>query len=466
MKSRILVVDDEELIRWSLRSSLEKADYKVFEAESSIEALKIIENEEINLVILDIVLQNENGLDILKQIKDFDNNIQVIMMTAYGSVETAVEAMKCGALDYLSKPFNLDEVVLKVKKALMDAERIKQLSRLRKTQADRFSLDRIVYRSESMREVIAKVEKICQAGVDIVLLSGETGVGKGLLARAIHNLGPNSLGPFITLNCTAIPDNLFESELFGYERGAFTDAKRGKEGVVEQAAGGTLFLDEIGDMPYRLQGKLLRFIEEKRIRKVGGCREIEVDLKVIAATNRDLRKAIEAGEFRLDLYHRLNLIHVRVPPLRERKEDIIPLSKFFLDRYKLKYNKEDIQGIADEAYEILMNYDWPGNVRELSNVIERICILENTNIITRSQVSDYLIRPLRKETHSSWLADIDLFSEDISFESLLNEFKRHIFEKALQVCNQNKTKAAELLKMDRSTFKYQLKMVKGNSEKS
>ncbi len=297
MKTRILLIDDEDLIRWSLKDSLEKAGYEILEADSGEAGLEIIKTKNIPLIILDMVLPGENGLNILKKIKRIDDRIQVIMITAFGSIETAVETIKCGAYDYLTKPFNLDEIVLKVERAANNAGLITELDRFKKIQENSLAKDQIIYKSRIMQEIMGKINKICEADIDIILLTGETGTGKGLIARTIHRTCSDDRGPFVTLNCTAIPDNLLESELFGYERGAFTDAKERREGVVEQAIGGTLLLDEIGDVPYKLQGKLLRFIEEKRIRRLGGRKEIEVNLKLIAATNKDLQKAMESGEF-------------------------------------------------------------------------------------------------------------------------------------------------------------------------
>jgi len=457
MKDRILIIDDEELIRWSLKTSLEKIGYEVLEADSGEAGLKILKRKHINLVMLDMVLPGKNGLDILKEINVIDGRIQVIMITAFGSIKTAVEAVKGGAYDYMAKPFNLDEVALKVKRALKNSGVTKELETFRKIQNKRFSNYKIIYKSQIMQQIMENIYKICEANVDVVLITGETGVGKGLLARTIHRLGPNAMGPFITLNCAAIPDNLLESELFGHAKGAFTDAKGEKEGVVEEAIGGTLFLDEIGDMPHKLQGKLLRFIEEKRIRRVGGRREIDVNVKLIAATNLELETAIQTGEFRPDLYHRLNLIHIYLPPLRERKDDIIPLSKFFLNKFNLKYNR-NVKGFTDKALDMFENYAWPGNIRELSNIIERFCILEKTSMIDSCQIITNLItKPVLSKNR---ITEIDLHDKNVSFDSLLNDFKKHLLKTALEECNYNKTNASKLLLMDRSTFQYQLKMTK------
>ena len=455
MKTRILLIDDEDLIRWSLKDSLEKAGYEILEADSGEAGLEIIKTKNIPLIILDMVLPGENGLNILKKIKRIDDRIQVIMITAFGSIETAVETIKCGAYDYLTKPFNLDEIVLKVERAANNAGLITELDRFKKIQENSLAKDQIIYKSRIMQEIMGKINKICEADIDIILLTGETGTGKGLIARTIHRTCSDDRGPFVTLNCTAIPDNLLESELFGYERGAFTDAKERREGVVEQAIGGTLLLDEIGDIPYKLQGKLLRFIEEKRIRRLGGRKEIEVNLKLIAATNKDLQKAMESGEFRPDLYHRLNLIQLHLPPLRERKEDIAPLANYFLSQFGKKYNRKT-EGFTGAAHTLLTDYSWPGNIRELSNIVERACILENAELIDRSQIIGYLIE--RPSESANQISHIDL-QDNISFEQLLSDYKKFILKTALEKCNYNRARAAKLLNMDRSTFKYQMKMV-------
>jgi two-component system, NtrC family, response regulator AtoC len=457
MKTSILIIDDEELIRWSLKNALEKAGYEVMEVESGWPGLEIIRKRNIGLVILDMVLPAENGLTVLKKIKDEDEKIQVIMITAFGSIETAVEAIKSGADDYITKPFDLDEIVLKVDRALQNAGRIRELGQFKKIQENQLSKEKIIFKSQAIKTILDKVKKIGEANADLVLITGETGVGKGLIARSIHKVGSHAKGPFVTLNCFAIPENLLESELFGYERGAFTDAKDPKEGVAEQARGGTLFLDEIGDIPLKLQGKLLRFIEEKSIRRLGGKKEINLDLRLTSATNRDLSEAMLSGAFRMDLFHRLSLIQIHIPPLRERKEDIIPLAEFFLKQFNSKYRKT-FEGFTDEALGGMTNYLWPGNVRELSNVIERITILENSKFIDRLQLINSLIKA--PNVSNNGLPEFDLQDKSLSFEELVNNYKKNLIKMALEKSNNNKINAADLLKMDRSTFNYQIKLLK------
>jgi DNA-binding NtrC family response regulator len=350
----------------------------------------------------------------------------------------------------------LDDVVVKVKRALDNAGLVRELDKFKKIQQNQFLRDKIVFKSRIMQEVMDRIKKINEANVGVILITGETGTGKGLIARRIHSTGPSAMRPFVSLNCATIPDNLLESELFGHEKGSFTDAKQEKKGIVEQAEGGTLFLDEIGEMPYTLQSKILQFIEEKRIRRLGGSKEIELNLRLISATNKDVQKAMQCGEFRPDLYHRLNLIHIYLPPLRKRKEDIIPLSEFFLHEFARKYDKE-AERFTGEVLETLMSYSWPGNIRELSNVIERCCILENTRIIDRSQINDYLIKS--PTSASNQVPEIDFHENDLSFEEMLSNYKRHVFKAVLEKCNQNKAQAARLLQMDRATFRYQMKML-------
>lgn len=454
--TQILITDDEDLIRWSLRDTLEAAGYHVFEADTGERALEIAKKKNVSLVLLDIMLPGQDGLAVLKELKAMDQKIQVIMITAFGSIENAVKCIKEGAYDYLAKPFNLDEVVLKVNRALDNAGLARELDSFKKVQNDRLQKDRVVFESLIMKQIMAKIGKINEANVDVVFLTGETGTGKGLIARQIHSTGSSSSQPFVTLNCAAIPDNLLESELFGHEKGAFTDAKQDKKGVAELAQGGTLFLDEIGEMPYRLQSKMLQFIEEKKIRRLGGYKEIELHLRLISATNRDVQKAMLAGELRPDLYHRLSLIHIHIPPLRERPEDISPLSEFFLQTFARKYGKVT-EGLTDEAREKLLNYPWPGNVRELGNVLERCCILENTKMIDAYQLSQYLTKSRATVEHR--MPQIDFSADAFSFENMLSDYKRYVFDSALKQSNHNKARAAKLLRMDRSTFRYQMKML-------
>lgn len=456
MKKRILVTDDEDLIRWSLRSALEQAGHIVLETDSGEAALDIIRTENIALVLLDIVMPGKDGISTLQEMKTIDETVPVIMITAFGSIESAVSCIRAGAYDYITKPFNLEEVVLKVERALQTRGLAQELNQFQAVQAkDLLNMD-VICVSQIMHGVMAKIGKLNNAKVDVILITGETGTGKGLLARRIHATGYNSSGPFVSVNCAAIPDNLFESELFGYEKGAFTDAKQGKEGLVEQARSGSLFMDEIGELPYRLQSKILQFIEDKKIRRLGGSKEIDLNFRLISATNRELEKAMQLGEFRTDLFHRLNLINVHVPPLRERKDDILPLAEFFLQRFSRKHGKQ-IRKFTEKACRILLDYCWPGNVRELANMVERCCILENSNVIDGSQISDYLLAV--PSASKNYLPESEIGESNLSFEQMLSNYKLQILTTALDKCNQNKAQAAKLLQMDRATFRYQLKSI-------
>lgn len=456
MKTRILVTDDEDLIRWSLKSAIEKADYEVVETDSGEAALDVFQTESIALVLLDIVMPGRDGFSILQEMKKIDDRVPVIMITAFGSVESAVKCIRAGAYDYITKPFNLDEVVLKVKRALQLSNTTKELNKFQAIQTNRLLKEDIVFRSSKMQGIMEKIEKLNEVNVDVILITGETGTGKGLLARRIHATGLNSSRPLVSVNCAAIPDNLLESELFGYEKGAFTDAKQGREGLLEQAQGGCLFMDEIGELPYRLQSKILQFIEEKRMRRLGGGKEIALNFRLISATNRDLQKEMQLGEFRTDLYHRLNLINIYVPPLRERKEDILPLVEHYLQRFSRKYGKKIVK-FSEKACQALLDYSWPGNARELVNVVERCCILENSSVIDYAQINDYLLTDPTELSNDH--PGIELGENNLSFEEILNNYKIHIFRSALEKSNQNKAQAARLLQMDRATFRYQLKVL-------
>ena len=455
MRHRILVTDDEELIRWSLKSSLEDAGYEVVETDSGEAALDVVRSEDIALVLLDIVMPGKDGFSILQEMKKIDGGVPVIMITAFGSIESAVKCIRAGAYDYITKPFILEEVVLKVQRALQARGLTKQLNKFQAIQTNQLLKVDVVCVSRMMQGVMEKIAKLNEAEVDVILITGETGTGKGLLAKRIHGTGRNSKGPFVSVNCAAIPDTLLESELFGYEKGAFTDAKQGKEGLAEQAQGGSLFMDEIGELSYRLQSKILRFIEERSMRRLGGSKEIELNFRLISATNRDLQKAMQLGEFRSDLYHRLNLINIHVPPLRERRDDILPLAEFFLERFRRKYNKEIVK-FTEKACQVLLDYCWPGNVRELANIVERCCILENSSAIDYAQISDYLL--ITPTSLSNPHPEVELDGNNLSFEAMLSHYKLHILKSALDKCGQNKAQAAKLLQMDRATFRYQLKM--------
>ena len=385
MKSlgRIYLVDDDELIMAMLSRTLEREGYEVSTNTGEKDLINKITAWHPDVVLLDINLPGQNGMDTLKILKSDAADIEVIMLTADDTAETAVKAMKIGAWDYLTKPFNMDEVKIVIGNAIKNIKLKKELEYLRKISASFFESEFIGV-SKAKKELKEKVERMAKAHVSSILITGESGVGKEVVAHNIHammhGMGVSPSVPFIAVNCSALPDTLLESELFGYEKGAFTDARKSKKGLFEVADGGTLLLDELGEMKLSLQSKLLRVLEERVVRRIGGQEEIPVDVTVIATTNRDLSAAVEKGEFRMDLYYRLNAFSLHVPPLRERREDIPVLAKHFLASFVKEYNKS-IEGFSAEVEDLMIAYKWPGNVRELKNVIQGMVVLQETRVI-------------------------------------------------------------------------------------
>ena len=372
---RILVVDDEELVRWTFIQALSDEGYQTDAVATGEEALESFKRRKYDLVLLDIKLPGIDGVEVLKRIREIDKNALVIMITAHGGIESAVQCMKLGAFHYLTKPFDLDEIKLLTKQALELASLRIRIDDHVESQAEMFSFKGIIGESPPMKAVFEIARKVAERPTSTLLILGESGTGKGMLARAIHYSSPLSKQPFVELNCAAIPETLLESELFGYEPGAFTDAKKRKIGLIEKAHKGTLFLDEIGDMSLPLQAKLLKVIEEKTFNRLGGEDPITVDVRVIAASNKDLQQMVKEGKFREDLLFRLNVISITLPPLRERGDDIILLAKHFITIFNQDMNR-NITSISPEAAAALRAYHWPGNIRELRNVIERVMILE------------------------------------------------------------------------------------------
>ncbi len=450
---KILIVEDEKLIRWSLRERLEEEGYEISEAASGLEALVKLKDGEYDLVLLDYKLPEKDGLELLKDItRDFPDTL-VIMMTAYSTVDSAVEAMKLGAYDYINKPFNMDEMVLTIEKALETTSLKREIKTLRKQQQEKFGSKQIVGSTPEMIRVFQMIDKVSQSDATTVLLEGESGTGKDLMAKIIHYKSQRTVKPFMTITCSALPENLLESELFGHEKGAFTDAKTQKIGLFELADGGTVFMDEIGDLPLSLQGKLLRFMEEKAFKRVGGIRDYVVDVRIIAATNKSLEAEVNAKKFRSDLYYRLKVIPITMPPLRERKEDIPQLAKLFIDGFN-KQLKKNVRSISAEAREILMNYGWPGNIRELRNIIERAILLGIGEEITAEDLPAEM-REGRTEgakTGQGAATYINLTSEGIDFSKL----EKELVEQALKLVGGNQTKAAKLLCMNRDQIRYRI----------
>jgi DNA-binding NtrC family response regulator len=448
----ILVVDDEQLIRWSLASRLKEEGYQVVEAETAAEALKRF-REGVDLVLLDFKLPDGDGLDVLKQIKSANPDTLVVLLTGHSSIELAVEAMKQGAYHYVNKPFNLDEVALLVEKALETTQLRREVRALRSSQAQPHSLDRIVGDSDAVVSVRALLKKIAGSPASTVLLTGESGTGKDLAAKVIHYASDRATKPFMNITCSALPENLLESELFGHERGAFTGADRQKRGLLETAEGGTVFLDEIGEMMPALQAKLLRFLEEKTFKRVGGSVDIRVDVRVIAATNRKLEDEVRQGKFREDLYYRLNVVPIPLPPLRERGKDVPLLLKYYVDAFNTEFKKR-VQGIAPDAMTRLQVYGWPGNIRELRNAVERAMLLGEGTLLT---VDDF---PMTSTAHARLTEGVDLPASGIDLEQL----ERSLVVQALERTSWNQTRAAALLGLNRDQIRYRIE--KFNLERS
>jgi two-component system response regulator PilR (NtrC family) len=459
-RPRILVVDDEPSMRDMLRIVLRRDGYDVLVAENGRDALGVLERERIDLLLSDIRMADLSGVDVLRAARQMNRDIIAFMMTAYASTETAVEAMRLGAVDYFTKPFSMDELRLKVRQHV-EASRLKQENVLLKRALNSsYSFSNIIGRSEPMLAVFKMIETIARAN-STVLITGESGTGKDLVARAVHYNSMRRDQPFVPLNCGAIPETLLESELFGHMRGAFTGADQNKKGLLEVAERGTIFLDEIGEMNASMQVKLLRVLQERRFRRLGGTDEVRADVRVIAATNQDLPRLVAEGRFREDLFYRINVIGVHLPSLRERTEDIPLLAEHFLAKFA-GHMEKPIRAISREAHERLMVYRWPGNVRELENAIERAVAVEQTPTLLPESLPPY-VRPNGGADHqtledvSASLADFPELREGFDLEARGEDFYRHYIGLALERTGGVQTKAAELLGMSFRSFRYYAK---------
>src|ERR1700730_10599318 len=443
----ILIVEDEAKMRRLLELDLGEEGCTTLSAGDAETGLKLLRENTVDLVVTDLKLPGMNGLDFLQAVKHQNAALPVIVMTAFGTVETAVEAMKAGASDYVLKPFSLAEMRMVIHKEL-DVHKLREENRsLREALGKRYAHPNVVARSPKMQEVLATVERVAPTNAT-VLLGGESGVGKDLIARAIHEKSRRASGPFLKINSTAIPENLLESELFGFEKGAFTGAVASKPGKFELADKGTLFLDEIGDVPPVTQVKLLRVLQEREFERLGGTKTVKVDVRLIAATNRDLREALEQGTFREDLYYRLNVVPIDIAPLRERKEDIPELVNIFIARFAGESGKP-VEGITPEAMRILVSYHWPGNVRELQNIIERACALGKGSVLEPSDIH-LDVRPGKAANGpGGFLPD----------GMTLEQWEDEMVQEALRRANGNKSQAARLLGLSRNALRYRLSKI-------
>ncbi|QXE89742.1 sigma-54-dependent transcriptional regulator [Geomonas subterranea] len=448
-RAKIMVVDDEHLIRWSLEQNLKKQGYEVCTAGTGEDALRIARDEQPELVLLDYHLPGINGLEVLQRLKEIDEEILVIMVTAQGGLETAVNTMRHGAYDYINKPFNLDEMALVVRKALETSELRREVVQLR-SEHKKQGPPKILGNSKHMKNVLEMMAKVAKSDASTVLVQGESGTGKELVAKYIHYESARADKPFVAINCAAVPSTLLESELFGHEKGAFTDAKTSKKGLFELADGGTVFLDEIGDMEIGMQAKLLRFLEDRTFRRIGGAKVIPVDVRIISATNKDLMKAIEDKSFRNDLYYRLQVIPIFLPALRERKEDILVLANHFIDVFSKEFGKPT-KGISSMAEKLLVEYNWPGNIRELKNVIERAIILGNDENLLLENLPLEIVAKASQVTVP--LTTFKLPPEGIDIE----EVERELIKQSLEITDWNQSKAAKKLNLGIDAFRYRMK---------
>jgi two-component system, NtrC family, response regulator AtoC len=468
-QKRILIVDDEKLVRWALTQKCTEYGYQSVEAESGEEALRSLQGESVDAVLLDVHLPDMSGLEVLEKLKQAGETRSIIMMTADPQLDDVKAALRMGAYDFVSKPINFEELGVTLQNALEAGALRTEVESLRGEVRRRAGYHEVVGVSRKITELMKFVYKVAASEAGTILIQGESGTGKDLVAKAIHYRSSRSERPFVAINCSAIPETLIEAELFGHEKGAFTDAKAMKKGLFEMADGGTLFLDEIGELSPLLQAKLLRVLEDQMVRRVGGVRDIQVDVRVIAASNRDLEKEVREGRFRQDLYYRLAIIAIYLPALRERKEDIVPLVEFFLGHYNKKFRK-NVQGPNEETRRLLLNYDWPGNVRELKNALERAMILEEGNQLRAEDlpfsvasgrggttaVETKMGAPIQEAQPAPGKRRLPPLSIPEGGTSL-EDVEHALVELALQQSHGNQIKAAKLLNISRDALRYKMK---------
>lgn len=452
MKSRILVVDDEESIREFLEIMLKKEGYEVTLAEDGQKAKDFLVKKSFDMIISDLQMPHVTGIELLKHVKETAPEVVFMMITAFGTTETAVEAMKMGAYDYITKPFKIDEVRLNIQNALRSRHLEVENRTLKKELVKEYSFQNMVGNAPVMHQIYDMVKRVAQTPTN-VLVTGESGTGKEVVAKAIHYNGPLKDRPFITVNCGAIPENLMESEMFGHKKGSFTGAVVDKAGLFEVADGGTLFLDEVGELPLSIQVKLLRAIQERVIRRVGATDDMKVDVRIIAATNRNLEEMVQKGGFRQDLFYRLNVINIKTPGLRERREDIPLLANHFLKKYNERLNK-NIGGISTEAMEILKKYDYPGNVRELENLIERTVALEGGAMILPESLPPMVNTISGRKMASS--NEIEIGAEGVDLDKVMGQIEKELLIKAIHSASGVKKRAAKLLHISFRSMRYRI----------
>lgn len=452
MKPRILVVDDEESIREFLEIMLKKEGFEVTCAEDGLKAKEILAKKSFDMVISDLQMPNVTGIELLKYVKDSYPDLVFMLITAFGTTESAVEAMKMGAYDYLTKPFKIDEVRLNIHNALRSKNLETENRVLKKELGKEYSFQNLVGNSEAMHKIYDLVKRVSTTPTN-VLITGESGTGKEVVAKSIHYNGPLKDKPFVTINCGAIPEQLMESEMFGHKKGSFTGAIADKVGLFEVADGGTLFLDEVGELPVSIQVKLLRSIQERIIRRVGATDDIKVDVRLIAATNRDLEAMVKDGTFRQDLFYRLNVINIRTPSLRERRDDIPLLATHFLKKYDERLNKT-ISSISTEAMEMLKKYDYPGNVRELENIIERTVALEGGATILPESLPPFVNTPSGRKMASSH--EIEIGDDGVDLDKIMGQIEKELLVKAIHSAGGVKKKASKLLNITFRSMRYRV----------
>ena len=445
---KVLVVDDEKSIRVLLSGLLSQHGYHIFTASNGREALELIEKESVDVVLADIRMPDMNGMELLAEVTRRELSTTTILMTAYGSLQSAMEAMKAGAYDFITKPFKNDEVVLTLLKAEERENLKRENAALRRTIRQEYQFEGIVTQGPAMQEIFRTITKVAEYK-STILITGESGTGKELVARAIHNLSPRKKNPFVAINCGAIPETLLESELFGYRRGAFTDANRDRAGLFEEANTGTMLLDEIGELPSTLQVKLLRVLQDESIRRLGDNKDTQVDVRIIAATVRDLAADVKQGKFREDLFYRLNVLPIHLPPLRDRPEDVKLLVEHFIERHNARLGTH-IQGVSPEALKLMMEYNWPGNVRETENTVERAMVLSEGPFITPEDLPEK-IRESRDPIRTS------LKSGELSIKKTTRIIEEELIRRALNRTGGNRTLAARILEISHRALLYKIK---------